>query len=352
MDIRAEQASSSSKPHSTSFAIPTSCILQLIARDFPASSIPQSSIPLSANPAAPTPQLSITESEAPASQGATSTIESASGGSQKENVTPKSPRSPLSKPPVPPFSGSPIPFSSSDKPLATTTSDSLQPALQSHLTSIKDTLRNNFSRSPPHTIQRLAELILNPRKHYRTLPSYIRALDRVVSVSSGADIFPLPTATLPNIEGGGLLNGTGSIIGGGGSAGGLGSDESLGGALLTPIPWLQNTPALGQGEVRTESTEIVDGPNGAGSIETVSISMNGISSATPQRDAGAAAQGELLRQNQEAEAMPVSSNQASPSPQDSPTGTKGGFGSETALGQPADQVSSANGSGGTERDIE
>jgi hypothetical protein len=258
---------------------------------------------------------------------------------------------------VPSFSNSP----SNDKPPATITSGSLQPALQSQLASIKDTLRNNFSHAPPHTIQRLAELILNPRKHYRTLHSYVRALDRVVSVSSGADIFPLPTATLPNAEGSGLLNGTSSIIGGGGSAGGLGSDESLGGALLTPIPWLQNTPALGQGEVRTESTEIVDGPNGVGSIETVSISMNGISSATPQRDAGTIMQGEVLRQDQEAAIAPVSANtRASSSAQDSASQggggethgeAKGGFELDTTLGRSATRAGGTD-SGATKHEIE
>ncbi|KAI9771078.1 MAG: hypothetical protein M1840_002429 [Geoglossum simile] len=291
----------------------------IIARDFPTPPIPTS---VSAKPVTRTPQPSITESEAPVSQG--TSPESAPSRPLKENATPTSPKSPLSRPPVPPFSSS-SPFPGNDKSLIATASGSLQPALQSQFETMKDTLRSNFSHSPPHTIQRLAELILNPRKHYRTLPSYIRALDRVISVSSSADIFPLPTATLPNVDGSGLLNGTTTIIGGGGSAGGLGSDESLGGALLTPISWLQNAPSLGQGEVRTESTEIVDGPNGAGSIETVSISMNGISSATPQRDSGAIVQGELPTQEEEA-----GNTRASSSPQDSASGggAKGGTNTE------------------------
>ncbi|KAH0555937.1 hypothetical protein GP486_006119 [Trichoglossum hirsutum] len=324
-----------------------------IARDFPAPSIPQS---VSVKPETPAPQQSVTESEASVSNVATSITESTSGNSQKENVTPTaSPGSPLLRPPVPPFSNSPL------ATIASGPTGSAQPALQSQLALIKDTLRNNFSHAPPHTIQRLAELILYPRKHYRTLHSYIRALDRVVSVSSGADIFPLPTATLPNAEGSGLLNGTSSIIGGGGSAGGLGSDESLGGALLTPIPWLQNTPALGQGEVRTESTEIVDGPNGVGSIETVSISMNGISSATPQRDAGMITQVESLRQDQEAATAPVSANtRASSSTQDSASQggsgethgeAKGSFELETALGRPAIQTGGPD-PGATKHEVE
>ncbi|PWY95118.1 hypothetical protein BO94DRAFT_531019 [Aspergillus sclerotioniger CBS 115572] len=119
---------------------------------------------------------------------------------------------------------------------------SLPQPLEFHLASIKSTLRSLFATKPPHTIQRLAELIVRPTAHYRTLPAYIRAVDRVVCVTSGADIFPLQTQTSaapqPN---GAVLNGTesGLLF----SDHGLGSDESLGGALLTPIPWLSNAAA-------------------------------------------------------------------------------------------------------------
>jgi hypothetical protein len=109
----------------------------------------------------------------------------------------------------------------------------------------------------------------------------------------------------------------------------LGSDESLGGALLTPISWLlpQNQIATNNGnasnhvkelagEVKTESTETIDGPNGAGSIETVSVSVNGIPSATMPstttkdnrgglRAEGGVTQGELLRQEQRAGVVPA-----------------------------------------------
>jgi hypothetical protein len=106
----------------------------------------------------------------------------------------------------------------------------------------------------------------------------------------------------------------------------LGSDESLGGALLTPISWLRNPSQMNnsggngtvselEGEVKTESTETIDGPNGAGSIETVSVSVNGISSITlssspaPEtgglRAEGGVTQGELLRQEQRAGVVPA-----------------------------------------------
>lgn len=221
---------------------------------------------------------------------------------------------------------------------------------------IRSTLTKSFAKSPPHTIQRLAELILRPRTHYRYLPSYLRALDRVVCVSSSANIFPLPQALVPPSGSGGLLNSASSAP----APSSLGSDESLGGALLTPIPWLkpdrmledtisptvsqnqsqlQGQQSQPQNELKSEETEMVEGPNGVGRIETVSVvngvlstmSPNGNSNASPAtspgssngsrssnlngpalsaeeslREAGAVTQGELLRLEQEAGVVPVS----------------------------------------------
>ena len=206
---------------------------------------------------------------------------------------------------------------------------SLPPPLLSLINSITKSLTTNFAQNPPHTVQRLAELVLRPRAHYRQLGPYLDALDRVVSVSSPTTHFPLPQATLPSASGtsflqngdnGGSLNSfTGS------SNAGVGSDESLGGALLTPIPWLRPSSGAsggGGGEIRSESTETIDGPNGAGRIETVSVTLNGVSSTSPTspsgpsqlptqssdgqlRNQGAVTQGELLRQEQEAGVVPV-----------------------------------------------
>lgn len=173
--------------------------------------------------------------------------------------------------------------------------------------SIRNTLSTNFAKHPPHTVQRLAELVLEPKRRYKFLPPYLRALDRIVSVSSPLTIFPLPQAVLPTA--GGLLNGTTTPTNSQSST--LGSDESLGGALLTPIPWLQNRA---QNELISESTELVDGPNGQGRIETVTVGMlrgdqrqetsAQISSAHPDGETlpstGPVTQGELLRQEQEA----------------------------------------------------
>ena len=149
-------------------------------------------------------------------------------------------------------------------------------------------------------------------------------------VTSGAHIFPLPPAIPDPSSAGVLSNGTSvdplSVSWGNPAStpAGFGSDESLGGALLTPIPWLSSennqigTHSPLEGEVTTESTEMIDGPNGLGGVETVSVSVNGISSAR-QHDVsslrsssggsaglreGGVTQGEHLRQERRAGMVP------------------------------------------------
>ncbi|KAF2215582.1 hypothetical protein CERZMDRAFT_81744 [Cercospora zeae-maydis SCOH1-5] len=220
----------------------------------------------------------------------------------------------------------------------------LPPELLSIYQSSTKILQYDFSESPPYTIQRLAELVLRPKRHYRFLPAYLRALDRTVSVSSPLSDFPLPALHVP-ANGGFLTNGE-AQVNGITEREGLGSDESLGGALLTPIPWLRHqsnilTPTSAsdsnsQGELHSEGTEMVDGPHGLGGIETVTVTVNGIhSTGAPQqvtsspiasptlseqsdastgsassteiqlREQGAVTQGELLRQEQEAGIVPM-----------------------------------------------
>lgn len=203
----------------------------------------------------------------------------------------------------------------------TNTESQLPPETVTFYSSIRNALSTNFPKGAPHTIQRLAELVLEPKRRYKFLMPFLRALDRVVSVSSSNTIFPLPQAVLPTATG--LLNG---ITATNATQASLGSDESLGGALLTPIPWLQNR---GQNELISESTEMVDGPNGTGRIETVTVGMlsgangsngspqapqatsptnsNGVSqiaSSHPDGETlpstGPVTQGEILRQEQEA----------------------------------------------------
>ncbi|KAH7319500.1 hypothetical protein BKA65DRAFT_103375 [Rhexocercosporidium sp. MPI-PUGE-AT-0058] len=243
---------------------------------------------------------------------------------------------------------SPPSESSQNKENAPPPQPPLPTPIQDLLTSITSTLTSLFSKHPPHTIQRLAELILEPRQHYRSLPAYLHAVDRVVHVTSGAHTFPLPPA-IPDPSSLSLLsNGTSTSTSSSSTidplsvswgnpaatvaASALGSDESLGGALLTPISWLNRNGGSSstgshsplEGEVRTESTEMIEGPNGPGGVETVSVSVNGVSSTTSStttntttaqtsdaseiaslRAEGGITQGELLRQEQKAGVVPA-----------------------------------------------
>ncbi|KAG5928241.1 hypothetical protein E4U42_001074 [Claviceps africana] len=197
-----------------------------------------------------------------------------------------------------------------------------------------------FRSYPPHTIQRLAELLLRPKAQYRALAPYLHAVDRVVRVSSTTNTYPLPPAIFdmsklgPNGED--ARNGDAAaahVAWSNPTVAALGTDESLGGALLTPIPWLtRRSPegsndgegeeneemptAAGGAQIHSEATETIDGPNGVGSIETVSVSVNGIPS-TGHHTRGVT-QGELLRQEQRAGVVPVSQLERAQEPEPEP----------------------------------
>lgn len=171
--------------------------------------------------------------------------------SNKENAAPANPQTP---PPVPaPVDSSPaterVP-DSQPQPSTQPPEDSLPPPLALLLNCIRSSIHSYFMKKPPHTIQRLAELILRPTDHYKTLPAYLRAVDRVVSVTSAADVFPFEPFANTSSQSNGLTHSTTSagtyLIAD--HMSGLGSDESWGGALLTPIPWLTNTSLEGNEE--------------------------------------------------------------------------------------------------------
>ncbi|KAF4504373.1 hypothetical protein G6O67_008530 [Ophiocordyceps sinensis] len=168
-----------------------------------------------------------------------------------------------------------------------------------------------FTADAPHTVQRLAELVLQPRAHYRALATYLHAVDRVVQVTSGTGVYPLPPA-VPDMS---AMNGgdeardpAATVTWSNSTTASPGSDEALGGALLTPIPWLTRRSPESNGEasgaqIHSEGTETIEGPNGVGSVETVSVSVNGVPSTGHARGV---TQGELLRQEQRAGVVPVS----------------------------------------------
>lgn len=365
-----EKVFAHSLPSCQSLRVRSNTAVQTAHNDFPIPRIPQPTIaappslpeprflaplPPSSEPAEPTSSSSDID---PPAKNTTTTSgnESAGPSSQetnKENAAPAHP------------------------PASTSNASELEPGtlppqITAMLAEITGVLNETFQTYPPHTIQRLAELVLEPRKYYRSLPSYLHAVDRVVHVTSGNHIYPLPPA-IPDMshmhingvsEAAGAQEDNGDqksehptqAIWASSSAGGapIGSDEALGGALLTPIPWLAKRAAnggdgssesgesstlgseaggtphvVGHGagsntsasssptsqqrhgrqyemQVRTESTETIDGPNGMGSIETVSVSINGISSLSAAQQQRVITQGELIRQEQRAGVVPVS----------------------------------------------
>lgn len=156
-----------------------------------------------------------------------------------------------------------------------------------------------------------------PRRHYRHLPPYLAALDRVVSVSSPLSDFPLPQLTVnTNTNGSHLSNGDTTITV---DREGLASDESLGGALLTPIPWLRKENSLADAVSNAQSLENGYRADHTEDIDAIAQTLNGSSdNHTPTdeekanmtteevlRAEGAVTQGELLRQEQEAGVVPV-----------------------------------------------
>lgn len=111
----------------------------------------------------------------------------------------------------------------------------------------------------------MAELLRTPTKHYKSVSKFLRAFQRVLSVSSPVTAFPLPPSAADAAPASSAFT--------------LGSDESLGGALLSPIPWL--TPSS-----LAEDTGTSESGDSASTI-------NGIM------------QSELLRQEQELGIVPA-----------------------------------------------
>lgn len=171
----------------------------------------------------------------------------------------------------------------------------LPPPLLSILTHVKTTLSTSFPTQPPHTIQRLAELVLRPKEHYRRLHTYLNALDRAVSVSSCNSAHTRPAAAAQ------VVNGTNHS-----AISSDASNDSLGGALLTPIPWLVN----GAGRSRSASigTEVEHTTNGSNEVNGVDAIGDADVEMTMEehlREIGSITQGELLRQEQEASSPPA-----------------------------------------------
>ncbi|GAB7341948.1 hypothetical protein MBLNU457_g0250t1 [Dothideomycetes sp. NU457] len=270
---------------------------------------------IAASPASrPSPSQPVSQPQSDRASDAVEPSSQSSSTTNKENNAPSN--HVLVRPDVPPFPTSSN-GSASSLPNSSTTRNRLPPELLSSYNSSTRILQQSFKQSPPYTIQRLAELVMYPRRHYRHLPPYLAALDRVVSVSSPLSDFPLPQLTVNTTTNGSYLsNGDSTITA---DREGLASDESLGGALLTPIPWLRKENSLADAVSNAQSLENGYRAEHTEDVNAIAQTLNGSSEDhTPTdeekanmtteevlRAEGAVTQGELLRQEQEAGVVPV-----------------------------------------------
>ncbi|EGX48400.1 hypothetical protein TWF173_009067 [Orbilia oligospora] len=154
----------------------------------------------------------------------------------------------------------------------------LPPTLLSSLNSLVTLLNNTFPTAPPHTVQRFAELISKPNKHYRSLAKFLRACHRVVSVTSGADKFPLPISHDGQSSSNAIPIGSGLVN----------DDDGATGATLTPIPWASAREYVAN-----------NGVDAAGSP----VSDEGVAALVADEGGNGISQGELLRKEQEADVV-------------------------------------------------
>ncbi|KAK9247216.1 PPP4R2-domain-containing protein [Lipomyces tetrasporus] len=110
------------------------------------------------------------------------------------------------------------------------------PSQSDFLRDLLETLNTTFPQAPPFTIQRLAELVEQPNRHYGThaRDKYLRAIERVVSVESSVGDF--------GIAGFGSSSNAGSSRNSG-TVGALSGNVLNGntGVVLSPIAWLVDT---------------------------------------------------------------------------------------------------------------
>jgi len=211
--------------------------------------------------------------------------------SDTQDAPPSSPPQAL-QPTTPPL---PPPTNGATENALALPSGTLPPPLLSILTHVKTTLSTSFPTQPPHTIQRLAELVLRPKEHYRRLHTYLNALDRVVSVSS-CNIAHTGAAAVPQ-----MVNGTNHT-----AVNSAFSDDSLGGALLTPIPWLVNGAGRSRSaSVTIEAEHATNGSHEVNGIDAIGDEDVEMTMEEHLREIGGITQGELLRQEQEASSPPA-----------------------------------------------
>ena len=148
----------------------------------------------------------------------------------------------------------------------------------------------------------------------------------MVSVSSAADEFPLPSAA----TGADAASAAGAnYLASSATHPGVPGNDDFNGAALTRIPWVRDVSMAGTGpmtapgaDLRTESTAVIDGPHGAGSMETVTVAVNGLSSGQARAAALAREQQQQAQQQHQAQQKTAQTAASTTSgPSDSPITT-------------------------------
>ncbi|KAF6764842.1 PPP4R2-domain-containing protein [Ephemerocybe angulata] len=80
-----------------------------------------------------------------------------------------------------------------DPPLSYMNEEQVKDALQA----VFDQLES-FDEGPPFTIQRLCELLLDPKRHYKSVGKYLRAVEKSILVTSSHNSFPSEPSTSSN----------------------------------------------------------------------------------------------------------------------------------------------------------
>ncbi|CAO1620460.1 unnamed protein product [Parajaminaea phylloscopi] len=118
-------------------------------------------------------------------------------------------------------------------------------------------LLDDFDSSPPFTIQRLAELVLEPRRFVRSAPKYLSSLTRVLGMTaSHRDFPPVSPGIAP-----GALSVTSTFAGGADAIQRMtGPPSPMVAPIFSPIPFLKRPPPVhddeddgGGGDARSNS---------------------------------------------------------------------------------------------------
>ncbi|KAF5391412.1 hypothetical protein D9757_001953 [Collybiopsis confluens] len=123
---------------------------------------------------------------------------------------------------------------------------------------------DSFESEPPFTIQRLCELCINPKQHYKSIGKYLRAVEKSTLVTSTWSEYLPTTESQTDLNMRSIMSGAGS------------EPRSIPNTpLFSPIPFLHND-ARSRSKSRSPSASPLAlssaGPAGIGHPETLSLS--------------------------------------------------------------------------------